>query len=141
KEFETILANRQVVTRLNELEELVADAARRRREAGDTREIPVAPHTLPAETILNAHLRPHLTSQRSQLNAKLQTMQAANVRLHEEIQAQRAEMEALLRGVEKALSDMDGANGLLGEVVEELAEETRAAEGEVESARAGMSGR
>lgn len=64
-------------------------------------------------------------------------MQAANVHLHEEIQAQRAEMEALLRGLEKALSDMDGANGLLGEVVEELAEETRAAEGEVESARAG----
>lgn len=42
KEFETILANRQVVARLNELEELVADATRRRREAGDTREAPVA---------------------------------------------------------------------------------------------------
>jgi kinetochore protein NNF1 len=48
--------------------------------------------------------------------------------LWEEIQAQRAEMEALLAGVEKIVRDMDGANVLLGEVVEELAEETRSAE-------------
>jgi hypothetical protein len=43
KEFDAILANRQVVARLNELEDLVADAARRRREAGgESGEPPVA---------------------------------------------------------------------------------------------------
>lgn len=40
-------------------------------------------------------------------------------------------MEALLAGVEKALRDVDGANALLGDVVEELAVETRAAEADV----------
>ncbi|KAK3302380.1 Nnf1-domain-containing protein [Chaetomium strumarium] len=131
REFETIMSNRQVVARLNELEGLVGDAARRRLEAGDGAAPPVAPHTLPAETILSAHLNPHLAHQRSQLNAKLQNTQASNAKLWEEIQAQRSEMEALLAGVEKILRDMDGANVLLGEVVEELAEETRGAERDV----------
>jgi kinetochore protein NNF1 len=72
-----------------------------------------------------------VVAQQSQLNARLQNTQAANARLWAEIQAQRAEMEALLAGVEKVLRDMDGANALLDEVVDELAEETRAAEGEV----------
>jgi kinetochore protein NNF1 len=76
-------------------------------------------------------------AQQSQLNAKLQNTQAANAQLWEEIEAQRAEMEALLAGVEKVLRDVDGANGLLGEVVEELAEETRVAEGQV---RVGIAG-
>jgi kinetochore protein NNF1 len=40
-------------------------------------------------------------------------------------------MEALVSGVEKAVRDMDGANALLSEVVEELAVETREAEGDV----------
>lgn len=53
----------------------------------------------------------------------------------DEIQAQRAEMEALVAGVEKVLRDMEGANTLLGEVVDELAVETRAAEGDIEAVR------
>ncbi|KAK3295680.1 Nnf1-domain-containing protein [Chaetomium fimeti] len=140
KEFETIMANRQVVARLNELEELVGDATRRRMEADDPSSPPVPPHTLPAPTILQAHLAPHLASHQSQLNAKLQNTQAANARLWDEIRAQRAEMEALLAGVEKAVRDTDGANGLLGEVADELAAETRAAEGDVRAVTAGGGG-
>ncbi|AEO57966.1 hypothetical protein MYCTH_2126987 [Thermothelomyces thermophilus ATCC 42464] len=135
KEFETIMANRQVVERLNELEALVSDAARRRMEADDPNKPPVAPHTLPAETILSAHLHPHLASHRSQLNARLQNTQAANARLWDEIQAQRAEMEALVAGVEEALRDLDGANDLLGDLVDELAAETRAAEADIRAVR------
>lgn len=45
-------------------------------------------------------------------------------------------MEALLTGVEKALRDVDGANALLGEVAEELAAETRAAEADVRAVTA-----
>ncbi|KAK4031914.1 Nnf1-domain-containing protein [Parachaetomium inaequale] len=132
REFETIMANRQVVARLNELEDLVNDAARRRMESDHPNSPPVAPHTLPAATILHAHLTPHLATHQSQLNAKLQNTQAANAQLWAEIQAQRAEMEALLAGVEKAVRDMDGASGLLGGgVADELAAETRAAEGDV----------
>lgn len=94
-----------------------------------------SPHTLPAPTILHAHLAPHLASNQSQLNAALQTTQASNARLWDEIRAQRAEMEALVGGVEKVLRDMDGANALLGEVVDEVAVETRAAEGDIEAVR------
>ncbi|KAH6849983.1 Nnf1-domain-containing protein [Chaetomium sp. MPI-CAGE-AT-0009] len=137
KEFETIMANRQVVARLNELEDLVGDATRRRMEADDPSSPPVPPHTLPATTILQAHLAPHLASHQSQLNAKLQNTQAANARLWDEIRAQRAEMEALLATVEKAVRDTDGANGLLGgAVADELAAETRAAEADVRAVSA-----
>ncbi|KAK3313528.1 Nnf1-domain-containing protein [Apodospora peruviana] len=133
KEFDSILQNRNVVAKLNELESLVSDAARRKAELGGGTEPPVPPHTLPAETVLAAHLAPHLASQQSQLNAKLQTVQSHNARLFTEIQEQRAEMEQLLAAVEAVLADVDGANELLDGVVEDLAQETRAVE--VEMAR------
>ncbi|KAJ4304182.1 hypothetical protein N0V88_001794 [Collariella sp. IMI 366227] len=106
KEFESIMANRQVVARLNELEALVADAAKRRREAEDT-------HTA------------HLTT-------ALESTQASNAQLWSDIQSQRAEIESLLSGLEKVMRDIDGANEVLSEeVVAELGEETRRAEEEV----------
>ncbi|KAL2140807.1 hypothetical protein VTI28DRAFT_3241 [Corynascus sepedonium] len=141
KEFETIMANRQVVARLNELEALVSDAARRRAEADDPNSPPVAPHTLPAETVLAAHLRPHLAAHRSRLDTALRDTQTANAALWDEIRAQRAEMEALLDGVDRALRDLDGANALLAEdVVDELAAETRAADADVRAATAAKMG-
>ncbi|KAK5654096.1 hypothetical protein OQA88_7527 [Cercophora sp. LCS_1] len=129
-EFESILINRGVVGKLNELEVLLSEA-QGRREGASSEEVPIPPHTMAASEVLDAHLAPHLVAQRGQLNAKLQTVQGENARLFEEIQAQRREMEVLLSLVEKTLSDMDGASGLLGEVVEELAHETREAEVEM----------
>lgn len=70
-------------------------------------------------------MAPHLASQQSQLNAKLQTIQSHNVALFDEIRAQREEAARLLVGVEKVLADVDGANGLLDEVAGELAAESR----------------
>ena len=151
------MTNRQVVARLNELESLVADATRRRLEAPDPTSPPVAyanpppslpspstpnlpppsrPHTLPASTILTAHLHPHVTAQQTHLTTQLQTTQASNARLWAEIQSQRAETEALLAAVEKVLRDVDGATALLGGVADELAQETRAAEGDVRAVAA-----
>ena len=93
----------------------------------------VRPHTLPAPVILAAHLAPHLNHHQQLLTSKLSATQAQNAQLFSEIQAQRAEIEALLAGVEGTLADMDAASGLLEEVVGELVEETRAAEvGDVE---------
>lgn len=132
KEFDLVLQNRNVVPKLNELESLVSDAGRRKDEkSGTTAAPPTPPHLLPADDILAAHLAPHLASQQSQINAKLQNMQADNVRLFEEIQAQRTEIETLLAAVEKVLADVDGANGLLDGVVEDLAKETRTVEVEM----------
>lgn len=53
------------------------------------------------------------------------------MRLFGEIQDQRDEIARLLAAVEKVLADMDGANGLLDQVVDELAKEARDVEVEM----------
>ncbi|KAK3357032.1 Nnf1-domain-containing protein [Lasiosphaeria hispida] len=131
KEFTSILQSRAVVPKLNELESLLSDAARRKQTSEANNEVPIPPHTLPADAVLAAHLAPHLAAQQSQLNARLQNVQADNVRLFDDIQAQRAEIEALLSAVESVLVDMDGASALLDDVVDDLAQETRTAEMEM----------
>ncbi|KHE78749.1 hypothetical protein GE21DRAFT_1277370, partial [Neurospora crassa] len=143
KEFNSILHTRQVVPKLNELETLVGEANKRKREAGgDDATPPVPPHTLPPSIILSAHLSPHLTTTHSSLTTTLQQTQAENHQLFQEIQAQRAEIEELLAVVEKALKDVEGANELLEGVVEKgLVEETRGVDGEISSSIGGVDGR
>lgn len=156
QEFGRVQARYAVVPRLNELEALVSDAERRRRaqasaaarrkgkgkgKAGEQGEDdegenagkkPTPPHLLPAGDVLAAHLAPHLASQQSQMNARLQNTQAANVALWGEIQAQRAEVDELLGALERALADVGGAAALLDEVpAEELARESRTVEAEM----------
>lgn len=155
QEFGRVQARYNVVPKLNELEGLVSDAERRRRAQAqaaarrkakgkgkerdgegegddDNARKPTPPHLLPADAILAAHLAPHLASQQSQMNAKLQNTQAANVALWDEIQKQRAEVDELLGALEKALADVDGAAALLDEVpAEELAKESRTVEAEM----------
>ncbi|KAI0480449.1 Nnf1-domain-containing protein [Xylariaceae sp. FL0804] len=128
KEFESIKQARSVVAKLNELESLVSDAERRRDEAGVGAEPPIPPHLLPADTVLAAHLAPHLAQQRSRLNARLQTTQAHNARLAAEVRRQRAEMESLAALLEAALRDVDAANQAMDGVAADLAAETRAIE-------------
>ncbi|CAN8097086.1 unnamed protein product [Discula destructiva] len=157
-EFAKIMARNEVVARLNELESLVGDATLRRKAAqpqtsrrkgkgragedagaavdgqnlNTTAPPPTPPHLLSAEAVLAAHLAPHLASQQSQLNARLQNMQAANAGLWEAIAAQRAEIDGLLVALEAALTDVDGAAELMdGVPAEELAVESRAMEAEM----------
>ncbi|KAG8156656.1 hypothetical protein KVR01_013447 [Diaporthe batatas] len=162
QEFGRVQARYNVVPKLNELEGLVSDAERRRRahasaarrrtakgkgkeraeggadaggddDGGDMK--PTPPHMLPADAILAAHLAPHLASQQSQMNARLQNTQAANVALWDEIQKQRAEVDELLGALERALADVDGAAALLDHVpAEELARESVAVEAEMTDA-------
>lgn len=160
QEFGRVQARYSVVPKLNELEGLVSDAERRRRAAqasaarrkgkgkgkerageGDQEDDdqgskkPTPPHMLPADAILAAHLAPHLASQQSQMNAKLQNTQAANVALWGEVQKQRDEVDELLGALERALADVDGAAALLDEVpAEELARESRTVEAEMTDA-------
>lgn len=157
QEFGRVQARYGVVPKLNELEGLVSDAERRRRaqaaaarrkaqkgkgkeragdgdgdDDGNTDGKPTPPHMLPADAILAAHLAPHLVSQQSQMNAKLQNTQAANVALWDEVRAQRAEVDELLGALERALADVDGAAALLDEVpAKELAKESRTVEAEM----------
>ncbi|OTA98853.1 hypothetical protein M426DRAFT_325645 [Hypoxylon sp. CI-4A] len=131
KEFDSVLQARNVVAKLNELEALVGEAEHRRDDAGVGAEAPVPPHMLPPDQILAAHLAPHLKQQQSQLNAKLQTVQAHNAKLFSDIQAQRAEMQSLMGLLQKVFEDIDGANGQIEDVVEDLANETRVVEAEL----------
>ncbi|KAI0117576.1 Nnf1-domain-containing protein [Hypoxylon sp. NC0597] len=96
-----------------------------------TSESPVLPHMLPPDQILAAHLAPHLAQQQSQLNAKLQTVQAHNAKLFSDIQKQRAEMESLMRILQKVFEDIDGANGQIDDVADDLAKETRTVEAQM----------
>ncbi|KAI1187024.1 Nnf1-domain-containing protein [Nemania serpens] len=131
KEFDSVQQSRNVVAKLNELESLVSEAARRRKEAGEGVEPPVPPHTLPPDEVLAAQLAPHLAQQQSQLNAKLQTTQAHNAKLSEDIQRQRAEITSLVSLLEKALEDVDDANRMMDDVGDDVARETRTIEVEM----------
>ncbi|KAF6843277.1 spindle pole protein [Colletotrichum musicola] len=146
KDFQAILVDRDVIRKLNELESLVSDAERRKRESGDDGEEPIPfllqyllvdidtpsrPHLLPPEEVMTAHLAPRLASQQSHLNARLQNTQAANEVLFASIQSQRAEIDALLAQLEGHVADIDGANALLVDVAPELASEARNAEAQM----------
>lgn len=89
---------------------------------------PSSPHTLPAPSILAAHLTPLYTTQQSQLNAKLQTTQSQNASLADEIQKQREEIEKLVRGVEIVVEDLDRANEVMDREVDGLGKEALEAE-------------
>ncbi|KAK1535464.1 hypothetical protein CPAR01_09006 [Colletotrichum paranaense] len=138
KDFQSILADRDVIRKLNELENLVSDADRRRQEGGSDVEEPIptntsynSPHVLPPDEILTAHLAPRLAPQQSTLNARLQNTQASNESLFASIHSQRAEIDALLAQLESQVADIDGANALLVDVAPELAAEARASEVEM----------
>ncbi|KAK5006818.1 hypothetical protein LTR28_006048 [Elasticomyces elasticus] len=112
-EFEAILADRNVVASLNELDELINQARRRRERAeeqakADSRpvDVPVQPHTLPPSSLYLAHLAPALASHQVSLQQRLQSVQSENVDLLRIIQQQRQEMEAMVQGLEDAVEDL-----------------------------------
>ncbi|KAI9769328.1 MAG: hypothetical protein M1839_003751 [Geoglossum umbratile] len=132
-EFESILHERAVVANLNALDVLTAEARKRKNRAPSSLPPPVPPHTLPPPSLLTAHLQPHLAHTQSHLNAALQTIQSQNADLATTIQAQRTEIEDLLRRVEGVVGDLEGAVKGLGEggVVEGLVGEVEQLDGEV----------
>ncbi|KAF5534040.1 kinetochore-associated NNF1 [Fusarium mexicanum] len=127
KEFDNIMVSRQVVPKLNDLESLISDAARRRAD----------PHLLPPSAILAAHLTPALTAHQSQLNARLQTTQSQNTLLYDEVRRQREEIRTLLDALEAVVADVQGANDALRPVVDDIAAETRQGIAAVDAANGG----
>lgn len=73
------------------------------------------PHTLPAQTLALAHLQPFLSSQAETLGSQLSTTQEANNQLLSEIEAQRAELAALMSGLEHVVKDLEGSVGMLSQ--------------------------
>ncbi|KAJ5100237.1 hypothetical protein N7456_006289 [Penicillium angulare] len=111
-EFEEIIAEREAVQHLNELDRLVAEArARREKESenGNGTQSVNPPHTLGADELYNAHLTPYLQEAQSTLNKTLESTHAQNTELAQTVQAQRLEIEKLLSHLETVVTDIDGA--------------------------------
>lgn len=92
-----------------------------------------SPHTLPPSAVVRAHLHPHLAQQHSQLSAALANTKLENESLFSQVKAQREEIESLLSALDGAVSDIDGANALLGPVADDLAAEARKADADIEA--------
>ncbi|KAL4801567.1 Nnf1-domain-containing protein [Aspergillus unguis] len=114
-EFEEILVERDAIAQLNELDRLVGEA-RVRRENGNgnegengEEEEKTPPHTLPPDELFRAHLTPQLEKTKGLLDDKIQATEAENVELAQKVQAQRAEIELLLAGLESVVADVEGA--------------------------------
>ncbi|KAJ6186261.1 hypothetical protein N7519_007562 [Penicillium mononematosum] len=110
-EFDDIIAERDAVAHLNELDRLVGDARARKEREGENAEGQerIVAHTLGAEDLYKAHLTPYLQEAQSTLNARLEATHAENAELAQTVQAQRLEIERLLSHLELVVSDIEGA--------------------------------
>ncbi|KAF1841456.1 Nnf1-domain-containing protein [Cucurbitaria berberidis CBS 394.84] len=110
--FEDIMERRNVVRLLNSLDQCIEDAKLRKKRAeasanGGPVEAPVPPHTLTPSEIHLAHLMPFLEKQVTDMTAKLADTQQSNTELLSTVTAQRAEIEALVRGLENVVQDLE----------------------------------
>ena len=84
------------------------------------------PHTLTPSEIHLAHLMPFLEKQATDMNTKLSETQTANTELLATVTAQRAEIEALVRGLEGVVSDLEASAQLMAQDdVQDLSTEIR----------------
>lgn len=87
------------------------------------------PHTLSPEMIHLAHLMPFLEAQATEMNTKLADTQEANTQLLSTVTAQRAEIEALVHGLETVIQDLEASAKMMGEEeVQGLSKEIRSLE-------------
>lgn len=77
------------------------------------------PHTLPPEELYLAHLSPQLQPIQSELESRLRATQSRNEELVDSIRRRREEVDALVVGLEAVVRDLEGANEVLGGVVQE----------------------
>ncbi|KAL1977107.1 hypothetical protein VTN31DRAFT_3389 [Thermomyces dupontii] len=110
-EFAEILRERDVVRKLNDLDRLVGEARMRKQKAEEegNGEGDPPPHTLGADELYRAHLKPHLQNAQASLNAELNEVQAENARLTEKILEQRKEIDSLLSSLETVMGDLETA--------------------------------
>ena len=73
------------------------------------------PHTLTPSEIHLAHLMPFLEKQATDMSTKLAETQTANTELLATVTAQRAEIEALVRGLERVVNDLEASAQLMAQ--------------------------
>ncbi|KAH7405892.1 Nnf1-domain-containing protein [Phaeosphaeria sp. MPI-PUGE-AT-0046c] len=118
--FDDIMERRNVVKLLNGLDQCIEDAKLRKKRAevganGGPIDVPVPPHTLTPAEIHLAHLTPFIEQQAAEMNTKLSETQQANTQLLSTITAQRAEMEAIVRGLENVIQDLEASAQILAQ--------------------------
>ncbi|KAH7079073.1 Nnf1-domain-containing protein [Paraphoma chrysanthemicola] len=137
--FDDIMARRNVVKLLNSLDQCIEDAKLRKKRAelsanGGPVETPVPPHTLTPSEIHLAHLMPFLEQQASDMNTKLAETQQSNNDLLATVTAQRAEIEAMVRGLEGVIHDLEVSAQMMAEDdVQDLSKEIRDLENEMKT--------
>jgi kinetochore protein NNF1 len=84
------------------------------------------PHTLTPSEIHLAHLMPFLEQQATEMNTKLVETQQSNTELLSTVTTQRAEIEALVRGLENVIQDLEvSAQMMAQDDVQGLSKEIR----------------
>ncbi|KAK3217440.1 hypothetical protein GRF29_1g3098658 [Pseudopithomyces chartarum] len=133
--FDEVMARRNVVQLLNSLDQCIEDARLRKKRAeanGGPVETPIPPHTLPPAEIHLAHLMPFLETQQAEMSTRLADTQQANTQLLSTVIAQRAEIEALVHGLESVIQDLETSAQMMGhEDVQGLSKEMRELEKEM----------
>ncbi|KAF2741419.1 Nnf1-domain-containing protein [Polyplosphaeria fusca] len=135
--FESVMAQKDVVKALNALDQCIEDARLRKKRAevtanGGSVEVPVPPHTLSPATIHLAHLMPFLEQQSAQLNSQLSTTQQANTELLSTVTAQRKDIEALVQDLENVIHDLEASAQMMGQSeVQDLSKEIKEVETEM----------
>jgi kinetochore protein NNF1 len=154
--FDDIMERRNVIKLLNSLDQCIEDAKLRKKRAelsanGGPVEAPVpwvlshiyvswsanrllSPHTLSPSEIHLAHLMPFLEQQATEMNTKLVETQQSNTELLSTVTGQRAEIEALVRGLENVIHDLDvGAQMMAQDEVQGLGKEIKDLEMEMKT--------
>lgn len=91
-----------------------------------------SPHTLPPAEIHLAHIMPFLETQQAEMSTRLADTQQANTQLLSTVIAQRAEIEALVHGLESVIQDLETSAQMMGhEDVQGLSKEMRELEKEM----------
>jgi kinetochore protein NNF1 len=133
------MKDRNVVALLNSLDRLIHEARARKDNAetnasNGTLEEPIAPHTLPPSDLVNAHLAPFLTDMRSTITTETSALESNNENLIQTIKAQRAEMEALVSGLEHVVADLEkSANMMQMDEVQGLSKDVKMVEEELKT--------
>ena len=103
------MEERSVVEGLNQWDTLIEDARRRKNRAVEGEPPGRPPHTLTADELYTAHLTPFLSEAAVELESRLQKTQLNNQQMMQTIEAQRAEMEQLVAGLEGVVKDIEGS--------------------------------
>jgi kinetochore protein NNF1 len=93
-----------------------------------------SPHTLTPSEIHLAHLMPFLEQQATEMNIKLSETQQSNTELLSTVTAQRAEIEALVLGLENVIQDLEVSAQIMAEDdVQGLSSEIKSLETEMKT--------